>query len=241
MALPFLILSHATRQPALAHGPSGYRPGGAHRLASTGLAIAITGGVGATLILALVVPDMIKDPPTILIGKPVEAEPPKVIETTEPAAKPVDQRTALVRPLVKLPPVAIDPFEFDTGPIDPGPIEVRTGIGLGGGGGVIDPPGLVIDPVFRKAERDPRFADRFQPVYPPAMEREQIEGRCPVTVTIAASGRVTAIEDNGCSSDAFFRTTERQALRHWRFRPATRDGVPVESREDVAVAFRLEE
>ena len=42
MALPFLILSTAARQPVLAGRPSGYRTGGAHRAVSAGLASSYT-------------------------------------------------------------------------------------------------------------------------------------------------------------------------------------------------------
>jgi protein TonB len=42
------------------------------------------------------------------------------------------------------------------------------------------------------------------------------------------------------ASEALWRATERHALRHWRFEPATVDGVPVESRKRVTVHFRLD-
>jgi len=39
---------------------------------------------------------------------------------------------------------------------------------------------------------------------------------------------------------AFFEATRTQALRHWRFQPATRDGIPVESWRTMTVKFKLE-
>ena len=48
------------------------------------------------------------------------------------------------------------------------------------------------------------------------------------------------VEKIRATSDAFFRATERQALRHWRFKPATVDGRPVESRTTMTVHFQLQ-
>lgn len=235
MALPFLILSSVSRAPAPAGGPNVYRPGGAHRTFSAALALAIAGGVGASLVLALVVPAFVApdDEGLIVINTPVET--PKV----EPdKAKPAEP----TRSVITLPPR--DPIVTTNEetrviretfpPIDTGPV---IGAETVGGGIVLpDPPHT---PVFRAATRNPRFADRFQPAYPSARERDGIEGRCPVTVTIAPSGQVSSVVSNGCTDSAFFAATERQALRHWRFRPATRDGVAVESTQDIAVTFQM--
>lgn len=240
MALPFLILSSAARAPALADGPALYRPGGAHRTFSAALALAIAGGVGASLVLALVVPAFVEPEieTTTVVNIPMPSPPPP---------KPVDAvETPPDRSVITLPPVdrPVPPTNDDNQvtrellppTVDPGPV---IGTDSGGGGIVLpDPPR---PPLFRAAQRDSRFAERFQPAYPPSREREGIEGRCPVTVTIAASGRVTNVVSNGCTDSAFFASTERQALRHWRFRPATRDGVAVESTQDIAVTFRITE
>jgi protein TonB len=58
-------------------------------------------------------------------------------------------------------------------------------------------------------------------------------------VLIGADGRVKAVEKLRATSDAFFRATEQQALRHWRFKPATVDGRPVEARKVMTVHFQL--
>jgi protein TonB len=60
-----------------------------------------------------------------------------------------------------------------------------------------------------------------------------------VRLLIGADGRVKAVEKVRAASDAFWRATERQALRHWRFTPAMVDGKPVESRTTVTVHFEL--
>jgi len=93
--------------------------------------------------------------------------------------------------------------------------------------------------VRRGAELDPRFAGELQPPYPAEEHRAQREGRVQVRVTIAPSGRVSSVVRLMATSDAFWRVTERQALDHWRFRPATVDGRPVADSKVMTLQFRL--
>ncbi len=95
-------------------------------------------------------------------------------------------------------------------------------------------------PVRVEAQFDPRYASELLPPYPAAEERAQRNGVVRVRVTVGADGRVKAIEKVNATSDAFWRATERHALARWRFRPATLDGRPVESRKVMNVHFRIE-
>jgi len=112
-----------------------------------------------------------------------------------------------------------------------------------GDGFVITPPPPPLPPpppaVRRGAELDPRFAGELQPPYPAEEHRAQREGRVQVRVTIAPSGRVSAVVRLMATSEAFWRVTERQALDHWRFRPATVDGRPVADSKVMTLQFRL--
>lgn len=111
----------------------------------------------------------------------------------------------------------------------------------GGGAGettIIDPPK---DPVLTEALPDPKAMRDFQPNYPPSMQRAQEEGKVTVRVRIGADGRVLAVEKLFATNDDFWAVTERQALRKWRFRPATRDGVAVEGLKIMTVHFKLDE
>lgn len=240
MALPFLILSAASREAAFATSAGGYRPGGAHRPVAAALSLAVVGGVGATLMLALVIPAAFEDnlPVSEWVNIPMPADPP-ADETPVVDQQPRDRTVTMVDQRVDLRTDTSNDFTFETGPLDFGDVTVDPG--LGNGGGVVrpvDPPPV---PLFRAATRDPRFARSFQPSYPPALERQEIEGRCPVSVTIAPSGRVSAVRDVGCAHELFFSSTQRQAMANWRFRPATRDGVPVESTETLTVTFRIDQ
>ncbi|BBD99277.1 energy transducer TonB [Sphingobium amiense] len=119
--------------------------------------------------------------------------------------------------------------------------------GLTGGGGDLSkplppyfpPPLPPADPVLTDAQIDPRALPAFQPDYPGAMIRQGLDGKVTVRVSIGADGRVTAIEKISASDDSFWETTQRHALRKWRFRPATRDGVPVASTKVLTVRFTL--
>jgi protein TonB len=105
-----------------------------------------------------------------------------------------------------------------------------------GGGGTVDPPKPA--PVVVGAQPDTR-AD-FQPPYPPELRRTDTEGRVTVRVLIGVDGRVKAVEPQGPGEPAFFEATRRHALGRWRFKPATRDGVPFETWRTMSVRFVLQ-
>ena len=117
-----------------------------------------------------------------------------------------------------------DPVIFDPGPI--GKAEPKP----------VDPP-KPVPPV--RVEAEILRSSELQPPYPPAEERAGNEGRVAIGVTIGANGRVTGARKVSATSDAFYRATERHALREWRFKPATVDGRPVESAKTITVHFRL--
>jgi protein TonB len=52
---------------------------------------------------------------------------------------------------------------------------------------------------------------------------------------------VKAAESVSATSPAFFEATRRQALSKWRFKPATRGGVPQESWKTMSVRFEIKD
>ncbi|WP_165899542.1 hypothetical protein [Sphingomonas sp. PP-CE-1G-424] len=48
------------------------------------------------------------------------------------------------------------------------------------------------------------------------------------------------VERVSATTDAFYRATFDRALAKWRFKPATRDGVPVEAWRSMALTFVLQ-
>lgn len=111
-------------------------------------------------------------------------------------------------------------------------------IGRGGTAGPLNPP--TFEPVKTVATMDPSAAGRFQPDYPLSLIRAGIEGAATVRVLIGTDGRVKQVEMVSATDPAFFDATRKQALRYWRFRPATTDGTPTESWRVMTVKFHLE-
>ena len=109
--------------------------------------------------------------------------------------------------------------------------------GTGVSGVKVDPiklPSVLVDPQI-----DSRFASGFQPTYPADERRAGNQGRVVVRVLIGVDGRVKEVEKLLATSDSFFEVTRRRALEKWRFKPGTRDGVPVEAWRTMSVTFVL--
>lgn len=85
----------------------------------------------------------------------------------------------------------------------------------------------------------PSAARDFQPPYPSQLLRMGVEGKAVVRVLIGADGRVTQVAIIAADDPLFAEATERQALRKWRFRPATRDGQAIESWKQMTVRFEI--
>lgn len=188
--------------------------------------------VGGFLLLPKEVIDIVRPSPPIETY-PVPEDPPPPERTPEPQAETKVARRAT--PETRRP-TAVDPEILLPG--DP----VITG-GTGGEDWLkpIPPytPPPPADPVLTDAQIDPRALPQFQPDYPGQMIRQGVEGKVTVRVSITAQGRVSAIERIEASDEAFWQATRRHALRAWRFRPATRDGVAVASVKLLTVRFTL--
>jgi len=210
----------------------GYNPPSRLRPDSLGLTVLMTGAVVSGLFflnpkVARIIPGAI---PTINIP----LDPPK----PQPTPKPQPQKPAAHEAQrIVVPP--IDPVvkPFDPPPLDftdkppmtfpPAEGDART---------AIEP---TKPPVMVGPNIDPRYAGYFQPAYPPDEIRAGNAGRVTVKVLIGVDGRVKDIEKISAASDSFWDATRRQALSKWRFKPATRDGVPYETWKTMNVSFVL--
>jgi periplasmic protein TonB len=96
-------------------------------------------------------------------------------------------------------------------------------------------------PLWTGAAVDPRWPlTRAQ--YPSASIRFGEEGSVLLELVVAPDGRVLAasvVESSG--HERLDRAAVAEARRAWRLRPATLDGVPVESRHRIRVRFRLDQ
>ena len=108
-----------------------------------------------------------------------------------------------------------------------------------GGGVIIEQPPLVVQPVFKAAALNPRYRADLQPEYPPGLIRQEVEGAVTLRVLVGTDGRVKAVEAVRFDDEGFLRVTREQALRKWRFLPATRDGTAVESWREMTVRFLI--
>jgi protein TonB len=86
-------------------------------------------------------------------------------------------------------------------------------------------------------ETPPVVVQKSRPEYPEAAAAAGVQGTVTVEVTVAGSGDVT--EAHVIQSTPELDAAAVHSVRGWRFRPATRDGVAIESKTYVTVAFTL--
>ncbi len=102
---------------------------------------------------------------------------------------------------------------------------------------IADP--IIADPVIIGARRDPKYARNFQPEYPGALLRQDIEGKVKLRFLIGSDGRVKSVEILSASHPKFAKAAEKQALRKWRFIPATHDGVDIDEWQTITISFTI--
>jgi periplasmic protein TonB len=202
-----------------------------------GAAILLNGSIILAVALSplVVAPQKARDP---FAGRSIELKPPP---------KPIDE---VQQDTKKLPPIFV-PKPIAETIIDKGPPVTTTGeaqtgeMVIANGGGDDDVASTIRDlprpptPIFRTAQRDARFARSFQPEYPVGMLRQEIEGSVTVRVLIGTDGKVRQVQVLTATDPDFAKATERQALKAWRFKPATRDGIPVEDWQTLTVRFDI--
>jgi periplasmic protein TonB len=206
------------------------------KISPTSLVIVVTLHAAAITALALSKMEMPSNPFTRTEVKliPLTPDPPpEPVDTPKAAPK---ARIVVTLPQPKIQPPIQRDVQFEK---QPEVIPPRLP-DLSGNTVTRDPPvqrEVVADPVRIEAQMHPR--SELQPPYPASEQRAGTEGQVRVRVLIGSDGRVKAIEKVSATNDAFYRSTERHARRGWRFKPATIDGRPVESRKVVTVNFQL--
>ena len=194
--------------------------------------VAIIGGVIA--MPGIEVPDRF---PGTLIAIPVLAQkPPKpVIEEVQPEVKLAVQtrQKAPDTPIIDLPSTPAEPRErYYENSVDM--TAAGTGIDI-----PFDAIEFTADPVIVSPRLNSRYADQFQPVYPPGQLRLEREAEVSVRVLVGTDGRVKQIELIDSPHSDFWSATRKQALNKWRFTPATRDGKPFASWMALKVRFQI--
>lgn len=92
-------------------------------------------------------------------------------------------------------------------------------------------------PEFVQIDRQPEKISGDNPAYPDSLRQAGIEGRVVVRAWIGKDGRVKEVQVLRSDHDGFNRNTV-EAVRSWRFRPAEKDGQPVEVWMTIPVRFR---
>ena len=201
-------------------------------------AITINGSIILAVALSPVVIDYLPTA-TIITGHNIQDRPPP------PPEKPLEKQPSKNADPIFTPERAIDTkVPVETGVTTTTQETDTTNVldGVGGGDDMatgirnLPPPPT---PLFKAALRDPRFARDFQPEYPVGKLRLEIEGSVTVRVLIGTDGRVREVQVIRATDADFARATERQALKFWRFKPATRDGAPVEDWQTLTVRFDI--
>jgi protein TonB len=80
-----------------------------------------------------------------------------------------------------------------------------------------------------------------RPNYPPAAERQRISGVVLLDVLVDENGAVQDVKlVRGIKPDFGLDAAAAAAVRTWRYKPATKNGVRVKIRMSVAVTFKLQ-
>lgn len=90
------------------------------------------------------------------------------------------------------------------------------------------------------AEAAPDYLLNPEPKYPEAARRRGIEGVVVLDVLVLANGTAGSVLLAQSSGSALLDDAAIEAVRPWRFKPAMRAGVPVDSTVSIPIRFRLE-
>ena len=189
-------------------------------------------GIGSLILLA---PTITRTAQTMLIAKsiPLPNDPPEIVKTVAQTVKTsVSHRVPDVKKTIPS-----EPRETANGIVT----ETGTLASAGTGEAIVgDLAPAQIGPPREPLLVAPRMISRaVQPPYPPAMQRLGIEGAVTVRVLVSSDGQALRIEAVSVDQEAFFAATRAWALKHWRFAPATRDGVPYEEWRTMTVRFTM--
>lgn len=216
-----------------------YGAGPAFKPGSMALALGLTVGPLAALVMGLQITHVIHHPRDVdIFNVPPDAPPPPPDPKPQPKSPAPANEIVYTPPITPppVPPINSTPTTSDPPPVTPGPV-----IGTSP-----DPtPAVILTPIAKPvmvdAFIDPRYQGLLQPPYPPEEQRAGNSGRVVLRVLVGTDGRVKQVEKVSAASDAFFAAAQRQALGKWRFKPATQDGVPIEQWKTMSLRFVLNE
>jgi len=212
------------------------------------------GGILRLLLAPPALPDAEPPPPPVFEISLQKLPPPKLPPPSEEIVEIPEDAPPPMREAVKPPPKQTRPVPIlvDTptaNPVPPGtevkPYEIGDELlpGVPGPpvtGGTPDGVGFesvpeAREPVFTSL----KLLDFTTPVYPLRCLRMEIEGRVIVRVLVGENGRPQEITLHASSGDSQLDESAMEAVRRWRFEPATRNGIRVRAWVKVPVEFKL--
>ena len=98
-----------------------------------------------------------------------------------------------------------------------------------------------MDSAWSQARFDADYLHNPPPPYPPLSRRTGEEGKVILRVHVSAAGAAEHVEIRTSSGSARLDESAQRTVRQWKFVPAKRGGVPVESWVLVPIHFRLEQ
>ncbi len=207
------------------------------RIAAGAGAIALNAAMLMLLLVPIAAPPIIERTETIVPDfilirprPPVPKPEPEIVDVRKPVARSVEQPRDV--------PVPPQPQVHTTDEAQPGDVVVPPGNDV-----LIDtPPGpAIVDDGRPMQGAHLEYASAPPPPYPREALREGLTGTVMLQVLVDVDGRpleVTVARSSG--HRALDIAARRQVLARWTFRPAMRDGRPVQAIGMVPVAFELE-
>lgn len=90
-----------------------------------------------------------------------------------------------------------------------------------------------------EVDQQPRGVATMQPVYPYRAKRLNIEGAVRVRFLVNRSGNTDLISILNSQPSGEFDKSVKTTVKRWRFKPAIKDGKPVETWVETTIEFRL--
>jgi outer membrane biosynthesis protein TonB/putative methionine-R-sulfoxide reductase with GAF domain len=150
------------------------------------------------------------------VNLPIRRTPQPMVETTAPVRRPAESRKAPVAALEATEAPALTPSAPDLPPTLGQPTAAP-----------------VAGPISHMVPAE--LLQRVQPVFPEAAHRMQVSSKVVVKATITKFGIVGNIR--WVSGNELFRDSTLNALKQWRYRPASLNGEPVDSEVEIVLQY----
>lgn len=169
-------------------------------------------------------------PETVITEADVEPEPPPI--ATAPAIAPLPKPPMRKPPMhhASPPPAATAPQALAAENVPTSPTAQSAQVAA------------AVAPVARGFSSQPSLAYGPMIDYPAAARMRGLQGRVLLRVDVSANGAPVNVAVVASSGHVILdRAATTMVREHWRFRPALRDGVPVDGQVEQPVVFRLED